>query len=317
MDNLAHTLAGAALGQAGLRHRTRYGMATLLVGANLPDVDVVSTFADASLAFRRGWTHGVLAMVVLPVALAGLVVAWHRWVGGRRAPAAGAPGLRPGQLLLLAGIGVLSHPVLDWLNVYGIRLLMPFSDRWFYGDSLVIVDPWLWLVLCLGVLLSLRAGRRGRPRPERPARVALVVACGYLAGMIGLTQAGRLVVTAALDRDRVPGPRVLMVDPPFVQSHRRRVVLAAGGEYRFGEIDWFPRPTVVFHGAIAARTDDDPRVDGAVADRAARQLVAWARFPLFRVLESGSGAAILVDDARYARAGGPSWAAVIVPLPPR
>ena len=34
---------------------------------------------------------------------------------------------------------------MDVLNSYGVRLLMPFSGRWFYGDALYIVDPWLYL----------------------------------------------------------------------------------------------------------------------------------------------------------------------------
>ena len=70
MDNLCHTLVGAALGEAGLKRRTPLAMATLLVGANLPDVDAVTyVYADSptSFAFRRGWTHGVLAMAVLPI----------------------------------------------------------------------------------------------------------------------------------------------------------------------------------------------------------------------------------------------------------
>ena len=56
--------------------------------------------------------------------------------------ASGGPPFR--RLLVLAYVGVISHPALDWLNVYGIRLLMPFSPRWFYGDALFIVDPWVW-----------------------------------------------------------------------------------------------------------------------------------------------------------------------------
>ena len=86
MDNICHTLVGAALAQTGLKHRTRYGTATLLVGANLPDVDILSyAFGGglAALSFRRGWTHGVLALVVLPLVLTGLVLLWNRAFGGR------------------------------------------------------------------------------------------------------------------------------------------------------------------------------------------------------------------------------------------
>jgi inner membrane protein len=61
----------------------------------------------------------------------------------------------------LSLLGVLSHPFLDWLNNYGVRLLMPFSDRWFYGDTLFIVDPWLWLILGGAVALTWTTHTRG------------------------------------------------------------------------------------------------------------------------------------------------------------
>lgn len=136
MDNLCHTLFGAALGEAGLKRATPLAMATLLVGANLPDVDAVTyVFADAptSVEFRRGWTHGALAMGVLPLALAGAMAAWDRFVRRRRHPEK-TPARFP-ALLLLAFVSVLSHPCLDFLNTYGVRFLYPFSRRWFYGDT--------------------------------------------------------------------------------------------------------------------------------------------------------------------------------------
>ena len=55
------------------------------------------------------------------------------------------PRARFGPLLVLSLLSVVSHAGLDWLNSYGVRLLMPFEGRWFYGDSLFIIDPWLWL----------------------------------------------------------------------------------------------------------------------------------------------------------------------------
>ena len=62
LDNLCHSLVGAALGGAGLNQRTALGMSTLVIANNLPDIDV-AVFATDTLAmsFRRGWTHGVLA----------------------------------------------------------------------------------------------------------------------------------------------------------------------------------------------------------------------------------------------------------------
>ena len=85
MDNLCHTLTGAALGKAGLAERTRFGMATLMVAANLPDIDVGVFLTDTlPVSFRRGWTHGVLAQVTLPIVLA--CVMWAIAAPGRTRP---------------------------------------------------------------------------------------------------------------------------------------------------------------------------------------------------------------------------------------
>lgn len=60
----------------------------------------------------------------------------------------------------LSYLGFLSHPALDWLNNYGVRLLMPFDGTWYYGDTLFIVDVWIWAIL--GGFLFLRRSRSSR-----------------------------------------------------------------------------------------------------------------------------------------------------------
>ena len=65
MDNLCHTLTGAALGRAGLADKTPFGMVTLMVAANLPDVDVAVFLTDTlPMSFRRGWTHVSYTLVL-------------------------------------------------------------------------------------------------------------------------------------------------------------------------------------------------------------------------------------------------------------
>ncbi|HEX8435975.1 metal-dependent hydrolase [Archangium sp.] len=161
MDNLAHALVGATLAETGLKRWTPLATATLVLGANLPDVDGFITFAgpDTALLFRRGWTHGVLALAVQPWLLAGAMLLWDRLVRRRRHPE--APPARLGPLVALAYLSVLTHPALDWLNTYGVRLLMPFDGSWFYGDALFIIDPWLWLLMAAAVVLARTHTRRG------------------------------------------------------------------------------------------------------------------------------------------------------------
>ena len=123
MDNLTHSLAGAILGQMCFKKLTGRAMPTLIIAANLPDIDAVATvLGTESLAIRRGITHGPIASALLPLLLTGLMLLYNRWRPSEQP-------VRPGMLLLLAYIGTLSHPALDWLNSYGIRLLEPFSSR--------------------------------------------------------------------------------------------------------------------------------------------------------------------------------------------
>lgn len=160
MDPLAHTLAGATLAETRLKDLTPFSAPALILGSNAPDIDAITMFMDRDLSlwFRRGWTHGLLAMVVLPIALTLLLLLVDRVIARlrRRQPVA-----RAGPLLGLSTLAVVLHPLLDWLNIYGVRLLMPFDGRWFYGDALFIVDPWLWLLLGTSVVVAHSASRVG------------------------------------------------------------------------------------------------------------------------------------------------------------
>ena len=161
MDPLAHTLVGATLAETRLRNGTAaMAVPAGVLAANAPDVDAVTYFfsGDLALGFRRGWTHGVLAMAVLPLVLTAALLLVDRLAARRRGR---PPQARAGPLLRLTAAGVLSHSALDWLNTYGVRLLMPFDDTWFYGDALFIIDPWVWLLAGLTVVLAHSASRAG------------------------------------------------------------------------------------------------------------------------------------------------------------
>lgn len=182
MDNLTHSLFGALIGQAGLKRKTGLAMPTLIIGANLPDIDATCVLLGnmQHLALRRGITHGPIAWVLLPLMLAGALWWFDRWQAGRgKRPVYRVP-VRFGWLYGLAFIACLSHPALDWLNSYGIRLLAPFSDRWFYGDTLFIIDIWLWLGLGFATWLSLRREKKIGGNWRKPARVALTGAVVYV-----------------------------------------------------------------------------------------------------------------------------------------
>src|SRR5690625_7783773 len=53
---------------------------------------------------------------------------------------------------------------------------MPFDDTWFYGDTLFIIDPWVWLIAAAGGVQARSA--------SRPLWAAWVVLGGLTSGLI-------------------------------------------------------------------------------------------------------------------------------------
>lgn len=307
MDNICHTLVGAALAETGLKRRARLGAATLMIGANFPDIDVVAVPLGTGLSFRRGWTHGVLALVVLPFVLTGLMLWWDRRRARRSTER--VERAHPRELLLLSALAILTHPALDYLNTYGVRWLMPFSGRWFYGDALFIVDPWLWLMLLIAVVL----GRRSSRGP-RNARVVLGAAALYIVAMIGASLALRARVIASLRSSLGVAPR-LMVAPVPVTPLRREVLYDAGDRYRIGSIGIAASSALPAVEREIPKGRDDPAVAAALARPEVRRFLAWSRFPFFEVVRDASAVMVRVSDARYASPGSASWASTTVRLP--
>jgi inner membrane protein len=318
MDNLCHTLVGAAMGSAGLRRTTRFASATLMISANLPDLDVLVFATDApSIAFRRGWTHGVLAQLVLPIALTGIVLLIGRLkpattsegpkpattaAGDGRHPQTGGaagfsrpshPPLHVGWLLALSYLGLYSHVFLDFLNNYGIRLLTPFEWRWFYGDTLFIMDPWMWLTLGLGVWVS-----RWRRTPV-PARVALSVAAIYVGGMLVSAQMARGIVADAWRAERGAAPRALMVGPAPIDPFAKQVIVDAGDRYETGSFTWLPSPRLTIAGTTIPKNADRPEVDAARRTPPFQAFLVWSRFPFFVLNEEPGGTRVSVGDMRF------------------
>ncbi len=302
MDNLTHTLFGAALAEAGLKRRTPLATPVLLIGANLPDVDIVAAFFGHSLSFRRGWTHGVLAIAVLPLLLTLGTLLWHRF-RTRRSPDPEQAGPVPREVLLLSFVAVLSHPFLDWLNNYGLRWLMPFDGTWFYGDALFIIDPWVWLLLGGGVVATRRYHVRNA------ARTTLVIALAYMITMIATAAGGRRYVES---RMRASGtePTAVMVGPVAVDPNRRQVIVHDGERYLRGEMRLVPRE-LILSDSLSARLDY-PAIRAATSHPKVARFLTWARFPFAIVDSTDSGYLVRFDDVRYSNRSIGSFATVEV-----
>ena len=325
MEPLAHTLAGACLAESGLKRLSPLATSTLIIAANLPDVDgaCYAHSADLAFAFRRGWTHGVLAIAVLPVALTAVMLVLDRVLSRRRPE---RPRARSGALLGLAALGVLSHPFLDWLNSDGVRLLMPLSNRWFYGDTLFIVDPWLWLILGGSAMLAWTAHARGivataalasgttaivlltpivpewaravwlaglviwslaKARVGAPRRPAIARGALLLAGLyIAVMYAGSRIAerqVRELGRARGWAAEEVAAMPVPAEPLRRSVIVVSGSRYLFVPVDWTAGPAPGVEPTVFDRGAEGPAVEAALRAPFVQGVRAWLRFPSYEV----------------------------------
>jgi inner membrane protein len=217
MDNITHSVAGLLLAEAAGQLRARQthvapsarlravAAVSSAIAANLPDADLLYTGVGAEpLAYmlhHRGYTHTIVAALLGAMLVWGAGLLVLRW--RRPAPTGGDVRWLLGLLL----VSTLSHLVLDWTNSYGIHPFWPFDDRWKYGDSVFIVEPWFWVV-SVPALVAASTNRVVR------ALLSLVVLAGLvLAWRVPLVSSGAataLTVGAAVSVGlaRVLGPRV-------------------------------------------------------------------------------------------------------------
>ncbi len=271
-------------------------MPALIIGANLPDVDAACMFwleGAEPLGFRRGITHGPPAMVLLPLLLAAILWGYDRWQSKRgKRPEARLP-VNFKWLFLLSFIGCLTHPALDWLNVYGIRFLEPFSSQWFYGDTLFIIDLWLWALMGFAFVFSLRRERRGSDW-VKPARMAIIGSLAY----IGMNWAISYYDKAQTRTIAAPDAEVISSPPPFFFWHREKVFGYDHGSWQLG-LSTFP-------GADAQSLERLPAAEQQCQWPQLEQLrqsnsqldayLFWTRAPYAERAPDGS---VILRDARF------------------
>lgn len=176
MDNLTHTLVGLMLSRCGMDRGEKGTAAVMMLAANAPDIDAYPFFTDQLdyLEIHRGYTHALAFTPLVALLPLAIVAAFTK--------------KRPSVYLwIISMLSILSHLVLDWTNVYGIRMLLPFSDRWLRADITNVVDPVIWLILisCVAIpavlgLVSSEIGARKTGGVKRAwAWIALIALLSY------------------------------------------------------------------------------------------------------------------------------------------
>ena len=288
-------MAGWVLGQAGLKTKTRKGLAALILGANMPDIDVF--FGNAPwdpLAIHRGFTHGLVGgVLVMPPILAGLLWLLDRWHLRSGKPFKSGLEMHFGWLVALSYLGALTHPLLDLLTTYSVQLFSPFSNLWYHADGLFIIDLWLWLVLAVSIGLSKELEKRGRPW-RRMAQVGVGIVIAYIAANLLITQSADAAV-----RSVSPQATAIFASPPPAKSWQRDMVWREDHCYRRAEFRPF-RGGLRTPGECQPTNMNRPEVRQAIVrDPKLQKFLKWSILPQAEVLRDRCFTKVFIGDARY------------------
>jgi inner membrane protein len=280
MDDLTHTAIGLFLSRIGLGRWSARGTAIVIVAANIPDIDVVSSAGGPLnyLAYHRHLTHSLLLMPVM--ALAAVIVV--RMVGRKPVQWRGA--------FFAALIGVASHLALDWTNIYGIRLLLPFSSRWLRADITGVVDLWIWAVLALGIAGPFLARLVGSEIGSGPVRerhhgrgfawFALLAVLLYDSARGVLHARALASLGSRLYDGAVPERVAAMPDP--VNPLKWRGIVETPGSYIIQDLN-LAMGAESGRGAILHKPDPEPAIDAARRCAVFQDFLRFSQYPLWRV----------------------------------
>ena len=306
MDPLTHTATGLLLGRAGMNRWTPQGAVILVLAANAPDIDIVSAAGGSLnyLHYHRHLTHSLLAAPVIAILTVALVRAVRRkpvrWAGAFAASL----------------VAVMSHLLLDWTNVYGIRLLLPFSSSWLRLDLTPVIDVWIWAALFLafaGPFLARLVTAEitsGKPRQKRHgagfAWLALAFVLAYNTGRAVLHERALAVLNARLYSGAAP---VRVAAFPSQNPLAWRGLVETSDFYSVESVD-LSRGFDPGLGQIFLKPQPSPEIEAARQNPIFRIFLQFSQFPLWRVTPAAAperGTNIEVLDMRFGTPAEPGF----------
>jgi inner membrane protein len=312
MDPLTHTATGIFLGRAGLSRWTPLAVPILVLASNAPDIDIVALAGGPLnyLHYHRHLTHSLAAMPVLAIAVVALV----RLAGRKPVRWTGA--------FLAALLAVGSHLLLDYTNIYGIRLLLPFSNTWQRLDLTPVVDFWIWTAIVVAlagpflarlVTTEIRSGKA--PEKAKPgshgrgfAWAALLFFLAYNGGRAVLHARAATVLDSRLYRGAEPlRVAALPSQNPLVW----RGLVETGAFYAVEDVNLtgsFDPGT----GEIFYKPEPNPAMDAARRTETFQIFLGFSQFPLWRVsavTDPPNGKQVDVFDMRFGSPNEPGFRA--------
>jgi inner membrane protein len=324
MEPITQVLASVALARCGFKRVTPLALPIMVTAGLAPDLDWVSVFGGARVfleAHRTAADSLVGIVVIAALIAAGFVSIAPRIrerAGKKRAETslpAGRQGTAPTDttktlrfvpafFAALAGGGL--HLLLDLTNSYGVKLLWPFSARWFAWDLTASLDPWILFLLLTGLLVPALfrmiteeiGAKSKRTAVDRGAVAALVLVGVFCCGRFVFHQ--RAVALLAAREYHGEAANAAGAFPQSSSPSSWSGVVDTDDTMNEVEVSFAPGAVFDPESArVLYKTEASPALDAARRSDVGIAFLAFARFPLARVQPSGDGYRIVLRDLRF------------------
>ncbi len=307
MEPLTHALLSLLLARASQKYLPRYGATMLLVAGVAADLDYVSYFGgpQAFLRFHRTLLHSCLGSALMIAALALTFRAVARRRSARNPDSPQIP-LRFAAALAVCSFGVATHVLFDLCSGIGVQLLWPFREKWTAWNVLTNRDPWVLVLLVLGLLLpeifrlvSEEIGERKKgPRGQRAAVITLLLLLTYLGVRAGLHSRA---IDELNSREYNGQPaRATGAFPSSLSPFSWRGAVSTDNAIQTIEMSLAPGTAFDPESAVPHyKPEASPALDAAQNMPAAKLFLSYARFPLASLEREDDGFRFTLRDLRF------------------
>jgi inner membrane protein len=284
MDPITHSLAGLTISYLGFRRKAAIWV--LLLSSIAPDFDYITRLwgVDVFLRYHRGITHGILALIVVPVII-GLIF-----------------GLRKGFLyyFFIAFLGYSAHLFMDLTNQYGTRILAPLDWQQYSLNLTFIIDPYI----TIGLLISLILCKYKKEKSVVIALITVLLFTSYIAGRYYLHDKTRDFLKEKLEANTY---NIYPLPNDFL---RWWFIATSGNEVKAGFADLFTQR--VYIQETYRMADKDPFIERSKEIKFIKNFLYFAKYPYAEVKSEKGKTTVIWRELSYSFFAGDHFVAKVL-----